>query len=44
MKSEELIDGYRWENADQTCAHNYLFPALEKLALLNFEWIKRHEG
>jgi 2-polyprenyl-6-hydroxyphenyl methylase/3-demethylubiquinone-9 3-methyltransferase len=31
MKSEELIDGYRWENADQTCAHNYLFPALEKL-------------
>lgn len=31
MKSKESIEGYRWENASQTCAHNYLLPALEKL-------------
>lgn len=31
MKSAESINGYRWENANQTCAHNYLLPALEKI-------------
>jgi 2-polyprenyl-3-methyl-5-hydroxy-6-metoxy-1,4-benzoquinol methylase len=31
MKSKESIEGYRWVNASQTCAHNYLLPVLEKL-------------
>jgi hypothetical protein len=27
MKNNE-IDGYRWNNAALTCAHDYLLPAL----------------
>jgi 2-polyprenyl-6-hydroxyphenyl methylase/3-demethylubiquinone-9 3-methyltransferase len=31
MTAKELIDGFRWENAEHTCAHNYLLPAFERI-------------
>lgn len=31
MKTMDTISGYRWVNADLTCAHDYLLPTLGKL-------------
>jgi 2-polyprenyl-3-methyl-5-hydroxy-6-metoxy-1,4-benzoquinol methylase len=31
MKTIETISGYRWENAELTCAHDYLLPILGEL-------------
>jgi 2-polyprenyl-3-methyl-5-hydroxy-6-metoxy-1,4-benzoquinol methylase len=31
MNFKEHVDGFRWENALQTCAHTYLIPELEKI-------------